>query len=337
MGSLILLVVAAIWFAVLVPPLLRSRLENRPNSSVSDFRNQLSSLQKAMPSTRSVSMRGIGRPLAPSALARPAAPARPLRSGVSLAGGGNPRSPRQQAALRPARPEPTRAVDSARRARVGDGPTRSHARPATPALSDRDAQKRRRANVLFVLTVLAACSVFLAATTKTVGLAYVAGAACLSLVGYVFMLAQQAHMKSTPVRARRAPSAHRTHAEDPFGEPRRDRRQPVPQQFRGQRATTPASRRRPVEDCFDEDIDDSEMIERQATSRHERHEHRTQYVARSQRDDLTARRHEPRRPWSEDPRPSGAVYGEPTLFSREQPVVRRERRGHRTVEWSPAV
>ena len=44
MGSLVLLVVAAVWVAVLVPPLLRSRLENRPNSSVSDFRDQLSSL-----------------------------------------------------------------------------------------------------------------------------------------------------------------------------------------------------------------------------------------------------------------------------------------------------
>jgi len=287
-------------------------------------------LQKTMPSTRTVSMRGIGRPLAPSALARPAAPGRPLRSGVSLAGGGNPRSARQQAALRPAGPEPTRTVDSARRVRVGDGPTRSHARPATPALSDRDAQKRRRANILFVLTVLSACSVFLAVTTKAVGLAYVAGAACLSLVGYVFMLAQQAHMAATPVRARRTAPVHRTHAEDPFAEPRPDRRQPVQHQFRGERAARPP-RRRPVEDWIDED----EVDERRA--RVERHEHRTQSVARAQRDDLASRRREQRRPWSEDPRPSGAVYGEPALFSREQPIVRRERRGHRTVEWSPAV
>ncbi|MBA3606358.1 MAG: hypothetical protein H0W46_10410, partial [Acidimicrobiia bacterium] len=66
MASLILLVVVAAWLAVLIPPLLRSRLENRPNSSVSDFRNQLSSLQRAMPPTRTVTMRAMGRPLAPS-------------------------------------------------------------------------------------------------------------------------------------------------------------------------------------------------------------------------------------------------------------------------------
>ena len=82
MGQLVLLVVAAAWAAVLVPPLLRSRIENRPNSSVTDFRNQLSSLQRAMPS-RGVAMRSMARPLAPSPLSRPAATGRPaLRSGV---------------------------------------------------------------------------------------------------------------------------------------------------------------------------------------------------------------------------------------------------------------
>ena len=70
MGQLVLLVVAAAWAAVLVPPLLRSRIENRPNSSVSDFRDQLSSLQRAMPS-RGVAMRSMGRPLAPVAAQPP--------------------------------------------------------------------------------------------------------------------------------------------------------------------------------------------------------------------------------------------------------------------------
>ena len=76
MGQLLLLVVAAAWAAVLLPPLLRSRVENRPNSSVSDFRNQLSRLQRAMP-TRGVAVRTMGRPLAPSTLSRPAASGRP--------------------------------------------------------------------------------------------------------------------------------------------------------------------------------------------------------------------------------------------------------------------
>ena len=86
MGQLVLLVVAAAWAAVLVPPLLRSRIENRPNSSVSDFRDQLSSLQRAMPS-RGVAMRSIGRPLAQSPLSRPAAAGRPgMRGGRTHTG-----------------------------------------------------------------------------------------------------------------------------------------------------------------------------------------------------------------------------------------------------------
>ena len=64
MGELVLLVVAAAWAAVLIPPLLRSRMENRPNSSVTDFRRQLNKLQSTVPNRASGSMRAIGRPLA---------------------------------------------------------------------------------------------------------------------------------------------------------------------------------------------------------------------------------------------------------------------------------
>ncbi len=77
MGELVLLVVAAAWAAVLIPPLLRSRIENRPNSSVTDFRRQLNRLQSTVPSRASGSMRGMARPLAPSPLQRPAAAGRP--------------------------------------------------------------------------------------------------------------------------------------------------------------------------------------------------------------------------------------------------------------------
>src|SRR5262245_48677554 len=97
MGQLVLLVVAAAWAAVLIPPLLRSRIENRPNSSVTDFRNQLSSLQKSVPS-RGVTMRTMARPLAPSPLSRPAATGRPvLRSGVKTHDGKTVRSAGQAA------------------------------------------------------------------------------------------------------------------------------------------------------------------------------------------------------------------------------------------------
>lgn len=67
MQKLILLVVAAAWFAVLVPPLLRSRMERRPGSSVTDFRRQLSTLQRSAPVHRgAVPVRMMARPLVPA-------------------------------------------------------------------------------------------------------------------------------------------------------------------------------------------------------------------------------------------------------------------------------
>jgi hypothetical protein len=67
MQKLILLVVAAAWFAVLVPPLLRSRFERRPGSSVTDFRRQLSTLQRSGVGPRGVQpVRMMARPLVPA-------------------------------------------------------------------------------------------------------------------------------------------------------------------------------------------------------------------------------------------------------------------------------
>ncbi len=50
--------------------------------------------------------------------------------------------------------------------------------------------KRRRTNVLFVLVVATACSMFLAATTGSTALLYVFALSFLSLCGYVYLLAQ---------------------------------------------------------------------------------------------------------------------------------------------------
>src|SRR5690606_12562682 len=84
MGELVLLVVAAAWAAVLVPPLLRSRMENRPNSSVTDFRRQLNKLQSTVPGRATSGVR-MARPLAQSPRyrqqGRVAAPA-PRRAGT---------------------------------------------------------------------------------------------------------------------------------------------------------------------------------------------------------------------------------------------------------------
>ncbi len=56
----------AVWVAVLIPPLLRSRVDNRPNSSISDFRRHLTNLQRTVPTQRVAPMRAMARPLAQS-------------------------------------------------------------------------------------------------------------------------------------------------------------------------------------------------------------------------------------------------------------------------------
>jgi hypothetical protein len=213
MGQLVLLVVAAAWAAVLIPPLLRSRLENRPNSSVTDFRNQLSSLQRTMPSRGG--MRSMARPLAPSPLSRPAATGRPvLRSGVRTHGA---------PARHPAQPtRTTRTEVSSPRMHETSARPRSHGdrhrgrthRPVDPAarpqMSARDAMRRRRANVLFLLVLVAGCSLFLAATTKAEAMLYAFVLTFMALCGYVYLLGQlrqrERFAQPVPMRRQAAPA-----------------------------------------------------------------------------------------------------------------------------------
>jgi len=188
MPQLVLLVVAAAWVAVLIPPMLRSRVDNRPNSSVTDFRRQLSTLQ----STSAPRMRTIGRPLAPSPLQRPAAAGRP----------GHPHH--RQAALHGSAPTRTRTASARSTERAGQPTFRTHGggepahrqthmeRPHEPAhaAAPRSDVKRRRSNVLFLLIVTTACTLFLAATTSSTVLLYAFALAFLALCGYVYLLAQ---------------------------------------------------------------------------------------------------------------------------------------------------
>ena len=50
--------------------------------------------------------------------------------------------------------------------------------------------KRRRTNVLFILVVTAACTMFLAATTQSTVMLWAFGISFLVLCGYVYVLAQ---------------------------------------------------------------------------------------------------------------------------------------------------
>jgi hypothetical protein len=195
MGELVLLVVAAAWAAVLIPPLLRSRIENRPNSSVTDFRRQLNRLQSTVPNRAAGPMRGgMARPLAQSPLHRPAAAGRPGMHTAQLRRGGTRAHGGRVATAAPVR-------EAAPRRRSHADPTGGHLRPSQPqqprqtqaarhATSATDQVRRRRSNVLFMLVVAAGSTLFLAATTKETALLYLFAVAFLGLCGYMYLLAQ---------------------------------------------------------------------------------------------------------------------------------------------------
>ena len=204
MGELVLLVVAAAWAAVLIPPLLRSRIENRPNSSVTDFRRQLNKLQSTVPSRASGSMRGMARPLAPSPLQRPAAGGRPgvrsaeMRRGATRTHGG--RAP-QAATLAPVR-------EAAPRRRSHGDSTGGQTRPqrqsahrqahvARHAVSSSDMLRRRRSNMLFTLVIATASTLFLAGTTKAPAMLWLFAASFLALCAYLYLLTQARQRDTT--------------------------------------------------------------------------------------------------------------------------------------------
>lgn len=180
MGQVVLLVVAAAWAAVLVPPLLRSRVENRPNSSVTDFRRQLNRLQSTVPARANASLRPVGRQLAPSTTRRPATGRAPERSTVARS-----QASRSHAAHR--------TISSAEVAshRHGDvhRSAAQHRRVADPAYRATEI-RRRRMNVLFLLALTAASTLFLAATTKATLMLYLFAISFLALCGYIYLLAQ---------------------------------------------------------------------------------------------------------------------------------------------------
>jgi len=220
-----LLVVGAAWVAVLLPPLLRSRLENRPGSSIDSFQTRLSSLQRSVPST---GMRGMARPLAGGQRTemrhggiRPV----DVRYAPQRAGAGQQRSSQQRLAgyaqpahratpantpqrfdLRGARQlDSTRQIDRRtvqagveggsftglqRRDEARQRSSHQSSRRETVAARPRATVKQRRQNVLFLLILVTATSgLFVAAANNTASKAVLAVSAC-ALVGYMYLLAQ---------------------------------------------------------------------------------------------------------------------------------------------------
>jgi hypothetical protein len=61
---LVLVILAVVWAAVLVPPFVRNRRDGRPDNSVLSFRAQLSTLERATPGTTLRPYAPAGRPVA---------------------------------------------------------------------------------------------------------------------------------------------------------------------------------------------------------------------------------------------------------------------------------
>jgi len=179
MQPVVLIMVAAVWAAVIIPPLLRSRGENRPGSSVTDFRRQLSTLQRTVPTRTMVPMRGMARPLTQAPQQRQAMHGQP---------GPVRRSPAQQ----PSR----QTVQGASLQRShGQQPqhadhTAGHRQMHLHKVSQREIVRRRRANVLFVLVLTVGITGFLAATTHANVLVYAFAFSFMSLCGYCYKLVQ---------------------------------------------------------------------------------------------------------------------------------------------------
>ncbi|MGA0862634.1 MAG: hypothetical protein ACO3RB_01960 [Ilumatobacteraceae bacterium] len=176
MSKLILLIVAAAWMAVLLPPLVRTRLDGGSASSVSDFRRQLSSLQRSQAPQAYTPMRAMSRPLAPAPAQRQVR--RPAPSQAA-------RGPRLVATDGVLEPDARH-----RRSHHTAQLPRHHVAAETAYLSPREVVRRRRVNVLYGLVAANILTLFLAFTTGSSMMVYAFSAAFLGLAGYCYVLVQ---------------------------------------------------------------------------------------------------------------------------------------------------
>lgn len=184
MSKLILLIVGAAWMAVLLPPLLRGRMESGPISSVSAFRQQLHTLQRShSPMRGQAPMRAMARPLAPST------PVRQLPTRDPRVATGRPRLV-SDAAMFDATPSRPRRSHHRVVSRPSAHATRSHHAAGPALMSPAEMVRRRRTNVLYALLGLNATSLFLAFSTGSSMMTFVFAVAALALVGYCYMLVQ---------------------------------------------------------------------------------------------------------------------------------------------------
>ncbi len=154
---MVLLILAVIWAAVLIPPALRSRAEGRPADSITNFHRQLAVLRRAGPRTGHQADSAMSpRPGGFRSLSSPSSPVAALAR--ANAGGLNGRS------------------------RVGAPVPR------------RGSARRRRRDIFLFLLVAAGSTLVLGAIPSLRMLWLVHGAIDVLLVGYVALLVRQRNL-----------------------------------------------------------------------------------------------------------------------------------------------
>ena len=175
MTPLVLVILAVMWVLVLVPPLLRSRTDGRPNHSISSFQRQLRTLQRTGRSPRHGTVTYLRSQ--PAGRRGPAGSSLGRYADDDEYGYGYDdeydRYPTQA---------PRHAPQPAYRAPVG--------RSRGYAAVQREAMRRRRMNVLLLLAGGTAFTGILAFGMGMTGLRWVAVACGVALVLYVVLLVQ---------------------------------------------------------------------------------------------------------------------------------------------------
>lgn len=189
MTKIVVLAMVAAWAAVLIPPLLRSRVDNRPNSSVHDFRRHLATLQRTVPTQRVAPMRAMARPLAHSGHARSTASVTRAHDGSLGAAVAGTRQPGAAGTNKPGTRSHTGTNRRAAAAPARQQPGSVERRPAA-RLSQREIVRRRRTNVLMLLVATTAVTLFLAASTKSDAMVVAFGVSLVALGVFCYKLVQ---------------------------------------------------------------------------------------------------------------------------------------------------
>jgi uncharacterized membrane protein len=182
MRSVLVLVIGAAWVAVLLPPMLRSRVDGRPGSTVDSFQRRLNTLQRSVPSHHVPRM---ARPLAGAQ--RPLQPRSPYAP-QGLQRGGRASTPAYGYDMRGA--ELQRRPGLERRTTPSQKREQQRHQLARRSAAPRANARQRRQNVLFLLVLGTGLAAVLALSTKAMEMKVLLAICVCSMIGYVYLLAQ---------------------------------------------------------------------------------------------------------------------------------------------------